>query len=166
MHSTTRPVGDRTRYAETAVQKVALVFGIVFVVVGIAGFIPGLTTNLDTIQFAGHESEAMLLGVFQVSILHNIVHLLYGIAGLGAATSFVASKNYLIWGGVIYALLLVYGLFLSGDHPANFVPLNSADNWLHAGLAVAMILLGVLLGRRDRDARTTSGATGTPGTVR
>jgi hypothetical protein len=166
MHSTARPVGDRTRYAETAVQKVALVFGIVFVVVGIAGFIPGLTTNLETIQFAGHESEAMLLGVFQVSILHNIVHLLFGIAGLAAATSFVASKNYLIWGGVIYALLLIYGLFLSGDQPANFVPLNTADNWLHAVLAVAMIVLGVLLGRRDRDARTATGATGTPGTVR
>ncbi|WP_159604079.1 DUF4383 domain-containing protein [Agromyces humi] len=166
MHSTTRPVDDRTRYAETAVQKVALVFGIVFAVVGIAGFIPGLTTNLDTIQFAGHESEALLLGVFQVSILHNIVHLLFGIAGLAAATSFVASKNYLIWGGAIYALLLVYGLFFSSDQPANFVPLNSADNWLHAVLAVAMILLGVLLGRRERDARTTPGATGTPGTVR
>jgi hypothetical protein len=148
------------------VQKVALVFGIVFAVVGIAGFIPGLTTNLDTIQFAGHESEAMLLGVFQVSILHNIVLLLFGFAGLAAATCFVASKNYLIWGGAIYALLLVYGLFFSSDQPANFVPLNSADNWLHAVLAVAMILLGVLLGRRERDARTTSGATGTPGTVR
>lgn len=149
MHNTARATGG-TRYAETPVQKVALVYGIVFLVVGIAGFIPGLTVQLETIQFAGHESQALLLGVFQVSILHNIVHLLYGLVGLAAATSFAASKNYLIWGGVVYAVLLIYGLFLSGDHPANFVPLNSADNWLHGVLAVTMIVLGVLLGRRDR----------------
>jgi hypothetical protein len=161
MHSTVRPTADRTRYAETPVQKVALVFGIVFIVIGIAGFIPGLTSNIETLQFAGHESGALLLGVFQVSILHNVVHLLYGIVGLAAAASFAFAKNYLIWGGVVYAVLLVYGLFLSGDHPANFVPLNSADNWLHAFLAVAMIALGVFLGRRDRDARTGTDAAGT-----
>ncbi|MDR5699172.1 DUF4383 domain-containing protein [Agromyces aerolatus] len=159
MHSTARSDG-RTRYAETAVQKVALVYGIVFLVVGIAGFIPGLTVQLETIQFAGHESQALLLGVFQVSILHNIVHLLYGLVGLAAATGFAASKNYLIWGGVVYAALLVYGLFLSGDHPANFVPLNSADNWLHGALAVTMIVLGILLGRnlarRPHESRTAS----------
>lgn len=142
------------RYAETAVQKAALTVGIVFLVIGIAGFIPGLTTNLDTMEFAGHESEALLLGVFQVSVLHNIVHLLFGVAGLAFARSFAGSRNFLIWGGVIYAVLLVYGLFLSGDQPANFVPLNTADNWLHAVLAVGMILLGVLLGRRDVRATT------------
>jgi hypothetical protein len=159
MHSTARPAG-RTSYAETAIQKVALIYGIVFLVVGIAGFIPGLTLQLETIQFAGHESQALLLGVFQVSILHNIVHLLYGLVGLAAATGFAASKNYLIWGGVVYAALLIYGLFLSGDHPANFVPLNSADNWLHGALAVTMILLGVLLGRRnDRVAGSATGRT-------
>lgn len=101
-------------------------------------------------EFAGHMSEAMLLGIFQVSVLHNLVHVLFGIVGLVVALRFVWSKNYLIWGGAIYALLLIYGLFLHGDHDANFVPLNSADNWLHGALALTMILLGILLGRRDR----------------
>src|SRR5215207_134405 len=136
------------RYAETPVQKAALTVGIIFLVIGIAGFIPGLTTNFETMEFAGHESEALLLGVFQVSVLHNIVHLLFGVAGLAFARSFAGSRNFLIWGGVIY------GLFLSGDQPANFVPLNTADNWLHAVLAVGMILLGVFLGRRDVRATT------------
>ncbi|MFD5226366.1 DUF4383 domain-containing protein [Microbacterium sp. NPDC058342] len=151
------------RYAETPVQKVALVYGIVFLLVGIAGFIPGLTTNIEMVEFAGHTSEAMLLGIFQVSVLHNIVHLLFGVAGLVLARRFAWSKNYLIWGGVIYALLLVYGLFLHGDHAANFVPLNAADNWLHGALAVTMILLGVLLGRRHPsvagDGRPAAGTT-------
>jgi arginine exporter protein ArgO len=136
------------RFAETAVQKAALIVGIVFLVVGLAGFIPGLTTNFETMQFAGHMSEAMLLGIFQVSILHNIVHLLFGIVGVALARSFSGSRNYLIWGGAIYAVLWIYGLFVGGDHPANFVPLNNADNWLHLVLAVGMILLGVFLGRR------------------
>jgi len=136
------------RFAETPVQKVALVYGIVFLIVGLGGFIPGLTSNIESLQFAGHTSEAMLLGIFQVSILHNIVHLLYGVVGLLAARSFGGSKNYLIWGGVVYAVLWLYGLFVPHDHGANFVPLNTADNWLHFVLAVTMIGLGVLLGRR------------------
>jgi hypothetical protein len=154
MHSS---VESRTRYAETPVQKVALVFGIVFLIVGIAGFIPGLTTNFETMQFAGHESGAMLLGLFQVSILHNFVHLLYGIAGLAFARSYAGSRNYLIWGGVVYAVIFLYGLFVTGDHPANFVPLNAADNWLHIVLAVAMVALGFALTRgRDRGVRTAT----------
>ena len=54
----------------------------VFIVVGILGFIPGVTTDYDSLQLAGHESEAMLLGIFQVSVLHNVVHLLFGVVGL------------------------------------------------------------------------------------
>jgi arginine exporter protein ArgO len=148
---------DDVRYAGTAVQKVSLIVGIVFLVVGIAGFIPGLTTNMDQMSFAGHDSMSMLLGVFQVSVLHNIVHLLYGIAGVAFARSRRGSRNYLIWGGVVYAVIWLYGLFFGGDMPANFVPLNSADNWLHLFLAVAMILLGIFLSPRgagvDRPAR-------------
>ncbi|MFE5670565.1 DUF4383 domain-containing protein [Agromyces sp. NPDC056523] len=142
---------DRTtrRYAQTAVQKAALIVGIVFLLVGIAGFIPGLTSNVDRIVFVGHGSEALLLGVFQVSILHNIVHLLFGVVGLWAATSFAASRNFLIWGGAVYALLWLYGLLVPVDSAANFVPMNDADDWLHLGLAVGMILLGLLLGRRQ-----------------
>jgi hypothetical protein len=165
MHSTTRST-DSTRYAGTPVQIVALVFGIVFLVVGIAGFIPGLTTNLESLQFAGHESGALLLGVFQVSILHNCVHILYGLAGLGFAMTFAGSRGYLIWGGLVYALLFLYGLFVAGDHPANFIPVNAADNWLHIGLAVAMVALGLLLGRRSDRVAGPSATAGTAGTTR
>lgn len=123
--------------------------------VGIAGFIPGVTTDVDTLQFAGHDSRAMLLGIFQVSILHNLVHILFGIAGLATAGSALASRRYLLIGGVVYLVLWIYGLFAAGDHGANVVPVNTADNWLHLGLAVAMILLGFFVGRdrRVRDAR-------------
>lgn len=137
------------RFAETAIQKTALVVGIVFLVVGIAGFIPGLTTNMETMRFAGHDSQALLLGIFQVSILHNIVHLLFGVAGVASAATARAARWYLIIGGVVYLVLWVYGLFVPGDHPANFVPVNMADNWLHLVLAAGMILLGVFVGRES-----------------
>jgi len=140
----------RGRMTASAVQKAALVVGIVFIVVGILGFIPGATTNIETLMFAGHESGALLLGVFQVSILHNIVHLLYGIAGVALARTFSGARNYLIWGGAVYLVLWLYGLFVALDSPANFVPLNDADDWLHLVLGLGMIALGLTLGRSDR----------------
>ncbi|GAA4774961.1 DUF4383 domain-containing protein [Microbacterium gilvum] len=141
---------SRVRYAGTPVQKVALVFGVVFLLVGIAGFIPGLTTDIGSLEVASHTSEAMLLGIFQVSILHNLVHVMFGVAGLALAGSAPGSRGYLVVGGVLYLALFVYGLVVPHDHAANFVPLNSADNWLHLGLAIVMIAAGALLGRDAR----------------
>ena len=141
----------------TNVQKAALAVGIVFLLVGILGFIPGITTNYDQLAGAGHESEAMLLGIFQVSVLHNIVHLLFGIAGIALARTISGARNYLIWGGAVYLVLWLYGMFIDHESPANFVPLNTADNWLHFLLGVGMLALGLLLTRDrvDRPAGTT-----------
>ncbi len=147
------------RTGRTPVQLAALIFGAVFLLVGILGFIPGITSNYDQMMAAGHHSEAMLLGVFQVSILHNIVHLLFGVAGLLLARSVPGARNFLIWGGVIYLVLWLYGLFIDQQSAANFVPLNSADNWLHLFLGVAMIALGLLLTRR-RDTNVQGSASG------
>jgi hypothetical protein len=150
---------ETRRTGRTPVQLAALIFGAVFLLVGILGFIPGITSNYDQMMAAGHHSEAMLLGVFQVSILHNIVHLLFGIAGLVLARSIPGARNYLIWGGVIYLVLWLYGLFIDQQSAANFVPLNSADNWLHLILGVVMIALGLLLTRR-RDTNVQGTASG------
>lgn len=136
------------------VQIVAAVFGVVFLLVGVLGFIPGVTTNYDQLQFAGHESGALLLGLFAVSVPHNIVHLLFGIAGLALARRPDSARNYLVHGGIVYAVLWIYGLVIDHGSDANFVPLNTADNWLHLVLAVAMIALGVLLGREVVRIRT------------
>ncbi|MDA0632313.1 DUF4383 domain-containing protein [Nonomuraea sp. MCN248] len=134
--------------SRTPVQLAALVTGVVFLLVGVLGFVPGITTNFDQLQFASHESDAMLLGVFQVSILHNIVHLLFGVAGVVLARTWSGARNFLIGGGVVYLLLWIYGMLVGHDTPANFVPVNDADNWLHLFLGVAMVALGVLLTRR------------------
>jgi hypothetical protein len=133
--------------ARTPVQKAALAVSAVFALVGVAGFIPGLTTNYDTMMFAGHESQAMLLGVFMVSVLHNLVHLAFGVVGFVMARTERGAYRYLVGGGVVYLLLWVYGLVIDHDSAANFVPLNTADNWLHLLLGIGMIGLGLALGR-------------------
>ena len=135
--------------ARPLVNRIALTVGVVFLLVGIAGFVPGITTHYDTLSFAGHHSGAKLLGVFQVSILHNIVHLLFGIAGIAMARRADAARLYLIGGGAVYLLLWIYGLAVGDTSSANFVPINTADDWLHFALGIGMIALGVASTRRS-----------------
>ena len=134
--------------ARTTLQTAALVVGAVFLAVGVLGFIPGVTQNYSDLQFAGHESEALLLGLFQVSILHNIVHLLFGVAGILMARSFSGARTYLVFGGAIYLVLFLYGLLIGQNSAANFVPVNAADDILHLVLGIGMIGLGLALSRR------------------
>ncbi|WP_228979201.1 DUF4383 domain-containing protein [Streptomyces sp. DH12] len=134
--------------ARSRVQQAALLVGAVFLLVGILGFIPGVTTDYDSLKFAEHDSTAKLLGVFQVSILHNIVHLLFGVAGIAMARAASTARTYLIGGGVVYLVLWLYGLIIDHDSSANFIPVNNADNWLHLVLGLGMIALGVALTRR------------------
>jgi hypothetical protein len=141
-----------TTSRRTLVQTTALAVGIVFLLVGILGFIPGITTDYSAMTFAGHESGAKLLGLFEVSILHNIVHLLFGIAGVAMARTATAARAYLIGGGAIYLVLWLYGLVIDHGSAANFVPINTADNWLHLVLGIGMIGLGLATTRRLRPA--------------
>jgi hypothetical protein len=133
----------------TSVQSAAFAVGVIFLLVGILGFVPGVTSQYDQMRFAGHESGALLLGLFQVSILHNAVHLLFGVAGLVMARSHGAARSFLIGGGVIYLLLWLYGLFVDHASQANFVPLNDADDWLHFVLGIGMVGLGMILSRKQ-----------------
>lgn len=147
---------NRTDGPKTTLQRAAQAVGAVFLLVGVLGFIPGITSNYETLSFAGHTSEALLLGIFQVSVLHNIVHLLFGVAGILMSRTNGQAKNYLLYGGVVYLVLWLYGLLIGHDTPANFVPVNSADNWLHLLLGIAMVALAILL---SRNTTTTGNAT-------
>jgi len=154
MTSSASAANTASRGELTTLQKAARAVGAVFVLVGILGFIPGITTNFSDMQFAGHESSAQLLGIFAVSVLHNLVHLLFGVAGLVMSRTWSGARNYLIGGGAIYLVLFVYGLLVGRNSPANFVPLDLADDMLHLVLGVAMIGLGLALSRRDRAVTT------------
>jgi hypothetical protein len=135
----------------TTLQKVAAAVAAVFLLVGVLGFVPGITTDYDTMTFAGTNSDGQLLGVFEVSILHNIVHLLLGLAGFALARTRGGARAFLIGGGAIYLVLWVYGLFVDLDSDANFVPLDDADNWLHLVLGLGMVAVGMVLSRPGDD---------------
>ena len=146
----------------TVLQRTAMVVAATFLLVGILGFVPGITTHVGDIDFAGHDSGAELLGIFGVSILHNIVHLLFGVVGLALSRTASGAKAFLVWGGVVYLVLTVYGALIDRDSGANFIPVNEADNWLHLGLGAAMVALGFALAQHDRIETTdTTAATGT-----
>lgn len=119
----------------TTLQKIAGVFGIIFILVAVLGFISpgGLVMAMD-------PTTGMVLGVFPVNLLHNIVHLLFGIWGLIASRTWAGSKQFFTVGGIIYAVITVVG-FLS---PTGFgiIPLGGADIGLHAVLAIAMLGIG------------------------
>ena len=135
----------------TPVQNVARLVGVVFLLVGVAGFIPGITTNLyDGLEFAGGDGTAELLGLFEVSILHNIVHGLFGVAGLALAATASGARTFLVGGGAIYLVLFLLGI-LGG---ADWIPANDADNWLHLVLGVGMIGAGIVTTRESRVATT------------
>ena len=133
-----------------AVQGAAMLVAAAFLIVGVLGFIPGVTTDYGLLEWAGHHSGAKLFGVFAVSGLHNVIHLVFGAAGLAMARTYAKARAYFLIGGLAYLALWVYGLLVDHGSPANIVPVNSADNWLHFGLGVGMLLLGVTLaGQHD-----------------
>ena len=125
----------------TLAQTLALLFGLVFLAFGVLGFIPGITQDLGDIKFAGNDSPAELLGIFRVSILHNIVHLLFGIAGIALSRTRANALMYLLYAGVIYVVLTVFGLFIDvrDVDDANFIPVNREDTVLHLVLAIGLL---------------------------
>lgn len=118
-------------------QSIALLMGVVFIALGILGFIPGVTTDYG-MSFAGHGSGAKLVGLFQVSILHNLVHVLIGVAGLRLAKTTSGAHQYLTGSGIVCLALWVLGIVNGGK----WIPVNAADDWLHLALGVGLIGLG------------------------
>lgn len=122
------------------VQKAATVFGAVFILVGILGFIPAFTPN-------GH-----LLGIFEVNGVHNFIHLLSGVAALLASTSHKNSRLYFQVFGVIYGLVTLLGIFYGDNDLLGVVGHNVADIFLHLIITAAALYFG--FGAPRDDART------------
>ena len=136
-------------------NTLAKLVGAVFLLVGILGFVPGITSNLGDITFATHDSGAELLGIFSVNILHNIVHVAFGVLGLVAAQRGLG-RTYLLAGGATYLVVWLYGLVIDLTSGANFIALNTADNWLHLALGAGMLALGLVTSRQPAGRRTAT----------
>ena len=125
-------------------QWLALLVGLVFAAVGVAGFV---VTGFD--RFASHEGER-LLG-FEVNPLHNIVHLGLGLGGLWAWSRPARASAYGVVLAVVYLGAFVYGLVALGKD-WDVLALNAADNVLHLGTGLAGIAITAAVERHRRDA--------------
>ncbi|OBF26762.1 hypothetical protein A5724_30825 [Mycobacterium sp. ACS1612] len=124
-----------------AVQAAAVMVAAGFLVIGVLGFVPGVTT------------AGKLFGMFAISGLDNVLHLVSGFVGFALARTYAASRAYFLGGGLVYLVLWLQGL-LAGSR---LLPVNGPDNWLHFGLGVGMVLLGLTLaGQRDPTKRRRS----------
>jgi hypothetical protein len=156
MRGKSEPHGGLMSNQRSLAQNLALAFGVAFLGVGVLGFIPGITTNVGDMQFAGNDSPSELLGLFQVSILHNIVHLLFGIAGIAMSRTWESARTYLFASGLLYVGLFLFGFIVSFRDitDANFVPVNDADNVLHLVFAIGLIG-GWFVSRTDDEVATS-----------
>ncbi|WP_344879643.1 DUF4383 domain-containing protein [Allokutzneria multivorans] len=126
-----------------AVQWAAGVVAATFLLLGICGLVPGLTTDYALLKMAGPRSGAELFGLFDVSVLHNVVHLLFGAAGLTLGNTSRGARRFLAVGAVVALALGLYGFFVPQGSSANVLPLDTAGSWLHVGLAVIMVILAL-----------------------
>jgi hypothetical protein len=113
------------------VKKMAVTFGVIFLLVGALGFVPAIT------------KDEHLLGIFHVNAAHNFVHLLTGaIALFSGLTSAHAAQLFFRIFGLVYGLVAVLG-FVMGDQPLlGIIANNRADAWLHTGIAAVSLFLG------------------------
>lgn len=109
----------------------ALLFGVVFLLIGILGFVPAVAPN------------EMLLNIFHVNAAHNAVHLLTGIVALLCGMAGVgASKTFFKIFGVIYGLVAVLGFVVGDGMLLGLISNNLAVTWLHVGIAVVSLIIG------------------------
>ena len=132
----------------TTTQKVAMVFGVVFLLVGVLGLLADGGMSMDT----DAEAPGLLLGLFPVNLLHNLVHIAFGVWGLLASRTWSAARMYCRVGSVIYLVLVL----LAFIDPTTFglVPIGGNDIWLHAVLALALGYFGFV--NRDAGAPANS----------
>ena len=110
-------------------RMIAILFGIVFIFSGVAGFLPTFTTN------------DFLFGIFEVNSMHNIVHLVTGVLAIMAATSYRFTRIYFTAFGIIYLIVAIVGFLRRGD--LFIMHLNMADNILYVVIAVLSLFLGL-----------------------
>jgi hypothetical protein len=112
-------------------KNAATLFGVVFLLVGVLGYVPNPIVGPT--------------GIFATNSLHNVIHLISGIALLAGPYAGLGSSLMLKIVGVVYGLVAICGFFIVMDGMMMGVAINEADKWLHVGLAIAILAAGFLL---------------------
>jgi hypothetical protein len=133
-----------------------MVMGIIFLVVGGMGFVPGLLTHPEHAgeqPMAVHAFDGYLLGLFHVNFWHSLAHLLFGILGVFCANSVGHARGYARFVAVAYALLAVMGLIPGLNTVWGAMPLHGNNVWLHVVIAAAAAYFGFAPVREAREER-------------
>ena len=124
-------------------ESLAGIFGLGFIVAGVLGFVPGIVRDYGELRWWKPDSGAQLFGVFQTSILHNLLSIVLGVVGLVAARRPATARSFLTGGGIVLFALCVYGLLIDRDSGWNFIPVDRTDDWLNIGLGLGMLYAGI-----------------------
>jgi hypothetical protein len=124
-------------------ESLAALIGLAFIVVGVLGFVPGVVQDYGELTWWKSGSGADLFGVFQTSILHNLVFIGIGVAGLVASRRPASARSFVTFGGAIYFALGIFGLLVDHESGWNFLPFDRAGDWLHVGIGIAMLYVGL-----------------------
>lgn len=114
-------------------KKLAIIFGVIFVLVGLLGFVSNPLVGAN--------------GIFQTNTIHNLAHIIIGVIMLLMAGS--AANMALKLFGVIYLLLAIYGFFVGSGRLLGLVQVNPADNWLHLVLGILLVWFGMMGGKKS-----------------
>lgn len=136
------------------IRTFALILGIIYVVAGIAGFIPALTPHTaDMPPLSVEMAHGRALGLFPVNALHNLVHIAIGAWGILGSRSLSGARFF--WRGlaIFYGLLAILGLIPATNTMFGLVPLYGHDVWLHAGTALVAAYFG-FIARPTEDTRS------------
>lgn len=135
------------------IKRFTFFAGVVFVLIGILGYIPGITTapHVSDPNLAVDASYGRLFGIFPVNMIHNLVHLAFGIWALVASKDFAQSRIFNRSTAIIYAILTIMGFIPGLSTLFGLAPLFSHDIWLHALITVATAYYGfVKVSDQDR----------------
>lgn len=122
----------------------ALISGILYICVGLAGFVPGMVATPGTggPHVALNAGYGYLLGAFPINVLHNIVHIAIGLWGLASYRSYLGARNYGRGLAIFYGVLAVMGLLPVLNTTFGLIPIFGNDVWLHALTALIAAYFG------------------------
>ena len=124
-------------------ESLAGLIGLVFIVVGVLGFVPGVVQDYGEMKWWKPGSGADLFGIFQTSILHNLLSIGVGLIGLVAARRPDTARSFLTGAGIFLFAIGIYGLLIDYGSDWNFIPVDRSDDWLNIGLGLGMLYAGV-----------------------
>jgi len=123
-------------------RRFAAILGVLFLVIGLAGFVPPLVWPAQGGALATESPHGLLLGIFPINPAHNGAHILFGLWGFAAGRSAGGALFYARCVAILFALLTVMGMIPGLDDLLGLMPLYGNDIWLHLGIAAASAYFG------------------------